>query len=249
MPSVRRAAATLNALAGGSAPARLADLARITGSPPSSQLAVCNTLVEAGLLTRDADGRYRLGPHVLELSRAYLERADIHTAFESVTADPEALPEHTLVLSVLDGGDVVYIGRRRGARALSVPYELGMRLPANCTASGKALLASGDDEAVRERYPAGLRALTGRSITDLDALLAELARWRSLGYAVDEEETAAGMTCVGAAITDGSGAVAGAIALSSVSSAMRGGELERTAAEVRRVARRISAELGAPAPA
>lgn len=249
MPSVRRAAATLNALARSPAPARLAELARATGSPPSSQLAVCNTLVEAGLLSREADGRYRLGPHVLELSRAYLERADIHTAFERVASEPQALPEHTLVLSVLDGGDVVYIGRRRGPRALSVPYELGMRLPANCTASGKALLASHSDEDVRGRYAGGLRALTPRSITDLDELLAELARWRRLGYAVDAEETAPGMTCIGAAISDSSGAVAGAIALSSVSSAMRGREVQRTAEEVRRVAGLISAALGAPAPA
>ena len=168
--------------------------------PRSSTLALCNTLVEAGLLTRSAEAGYSLGPHVLELSRAYLAGTDIHRSFEQVLGREGALDEHTLVLSVLEHTDVVYVGRRLGRRAVSVPYELGMRLPANCTASGKVLLSELSDEEVRARFADGLQALTSHSIVDIEVLLRELERWRSAGFALDEQETALGMTCVGAAV-------------------------------------------------
>lgn len=247
VPSVTRAVALLNALAAGPSPARLADLSRSLDIPRSSTLALCNTLVEAGLLTRSAEAGYSLGPHVLELSRAYLAGTDIHRSFEQVLGREGALDEHTLVLSVLEHTDVVYVGRRLGRRAVSVPYELGMRLPANCTASGKVLLSELADEEVRARFADGLQALTSHSIVDIEVLLRELERWRSAGFALDEQETALGMTCVGAAVYDSSRHAVAAIAMSAVTAALDEGALEQTAAAVRRIADEISATLGAPA--
>lgn len=246
VPSVTRAVALLNALAAGASPARLADLSRTLGIPRSSTLALCNTLVESGLLTRSAEGSYSLGPHVLELSRAYLADTDIHRSFEQIVGQEGALEEHTLVLSVLEHTDVVYVGRRHGRRAVSVPYELGMRLPANCTASGKALLSELSDEEVRNRFADGLQALTSHSIVDIEELLRDLARWRSAGFALDEQETALGMTCVGAVVYDSSRRAVAAIAMSAVTAALGEGTLEQTAAEVKRIAGQVSADLGAP---
>ncbi len=247
VPSVLRAGRILDALAAGPPRATLAALSRSLEIPRSSTLALCNSLVEAGLLARDPDGLYRLGPHTLELSRAFLSQTDIHSEFQRVVAQVDALPEQTLVCAVLRGRDVVYIASRPGTSPLGVSYEIGMRLPAHCTATGLAMLSTLPEAKVRDLY-AGveLERLTERSISSAKELSERLEGVRERGYAVDNGETAPGMTCIGAAVRDGAGATAGAVAVSLPEASRRKRELPTVAGEVRRIAAAISRALGAP---
>lgn len=248
VPSVIRAGKILDALASGPPTAPLAELSRRLGYPRSSTLAICNSLVEAGLLLRDANGAYRLGPHTLELGRAYLGRTDLLSEFRRAVAEDSFLPEQTLVCAVLRGRDVIYLGSRPGANPIGVNYEIGLRLPAHCTASGLAMLSTFDDAEIDELY-AGvgeLGQLTPRSISDLAQLRARLVKIRASGYAIDEEETALGMLCVGAAVRDSAAAAVGAVAVSMPKGARSGPGLKDDVNEVRRLAGRISAALGAP---
>jgi DNA-binding IclR family transcriptional regulator len=251
VPSVTRAVRILNALADGPSNASLATLSRRLQLPRSSTLALCNTLAEAELLARNADGTYRLGSHILELSRSFLGQTDLHSEFERAVAELNVLPEQTVVCTVLRARDVVYIGRRPGTYPLGVGYELGMRLPAHCTASGLALLAAMRDTEVAARYDDaekdGLVTLTARSIASVDELLERLPEVRERGYAVDDEETAVGVLSIGAAACDRAGAAAGAVAASMAKAAIRDREIPGVATEVTRLAARISASLGAPA--
>ena len=237
----------LQALAEGPPTATLAALSRRLELPRSSALALCNSLVKAGLMTREAAGSYRLGPGVVALARAYLTQTDLRTEFDRLTRGVPVLPEETLLLSVRDGTDVVYIGRRIGSRPVAVSYELGLRLPAHCTASGKALLAALPPEEIRGLYPphTRLRAPTPQSITDVSALIRDLAETRERGYAVDNEELAPGMVCVGAAVPDRTGRALGAVAIGMVKAAMADGALARAAAELQRLADSIALGLGA----
>lgn len=246
VPSVLRAGRILDFLASGPPRATLASLSRGLGIPRSSTLALCNSLVEVGLLARDGDGFYRLGPHTLELSRAFLSQTDIHSEFQRVVSELGLLPEQTLVCAVLRDRDVVYIGSRAGTRPLGVSYEIGMRLPAHCTATGLAMLSAMPEEGVEELY-AGveLERLTERSIASVEELRERLAGVRERGYAVDNGETAPGMVCIGAPVRDSAG-TAGAVAVSLPEAARRKRELPAVAREVRRIADAISRALGAP---
>jgi DNA-binding IclR family transcriptional regulator len=202
-------------------------------------------------MTRDSDGSYRLGPGVVALARAYLTQTDLHTEFDRLTRGEPVLPEETLLLSVRDGSDVVYIGRRIGSRPVAVSYELGLRLPAHCTASGKALLAALPADEARRLYPLNTRLppLTPQSITDVSALMRELAETRARGYAIDNEELATGMMCVGVAVPDRTGQAVGAVAVGMVKAAMTDSTLPKAVAEMQRLADSISLGLGATAPA
>ena len=165
VPSVLRAGRILDELASGEPRATLASLSLGLGIPRSSTLALCNSLVEIGLLARDPDGLYRLGPHTLELSRAFLGQTDFHSEFQRAVPELGVLPEQTLVCAVLRGRDVVYIGRRPGTSPLGVSYEIGMRLPAHCTATGLSILGSLPEAEVGELYEgAELEQLTARSL-------------------------------------------------------------------------------------
>ena len=147
---------------------------------------------------------------------------------------------------MLNGADVVYVSFIDGRRALAVRYEIGMRLPAAFTASGKAILAT--------LPPARVREIVGRAAVNpqphggrktLRALQAELDETRERGFSLDDEETAPGMACVGAPVFSGEGGEAvGAVALSMVKNTPAW--LDPAGSQfVRRLAAAISAELGA----
>jgi DNA-binding IclR family transcriptional regulator len=250
VPSVLRAVRILNALAAGPASASLASLSRRLQLPRSSTLALCNTLVESELLVRDPAGTYRLGPHVLDLSRSFLDQTDLHSEFSRVVAQLNVLPEQTVSCAVLRDQDVVYVGRRAGTYPLGVSYEIGMRLPAHCTASGLAMLSALADDELRERYTddgEGLITLTARSVSSLPELLERVVEVRARGYAVDDEETAVGMLCIGASVRGGPGGELGSVAVSMAKATLHEREIPSVAADITRLASEIAAGLGAQA--
>jgi DNA-binding IclR family transcriptional regulator len=71
----------------------------------------------------------------------------------------------------------------------------------------------------REAYVASgpFPALTARTITDPAALRAELEKVREQGYAVDDEEIAAGLHCIAVPVRAPDGRVLAAISASGVS--------------------------------
>jgi len=91
-------------------------------------------------------------------------------------------------LSVLSGGDALYVGVRNSARPLGLAFTVGMSLPAYLSGSGKAMLALLPADEVRRLYPGGLQTrLTKKGPRDVDALLKELASIRRRGHSFDDE--------------------------------------------------------------
>lgn len=247
VPSVLRASRILGALASGPPRATLAALSIGLGIPRSSTLALCNSLVETGLVVRDPDGLYRLGPQTLELSRAFLGQTDFYSEFQRAVAELGVLPEQTLVCAVLRERDVVYIGRRAGTSPLGVSYEIGMRLPAHCTATGLSMLSTLPESRIEELYAgAELERLTDSSVGSRAELRERLAAVRERGYAVDDGETARGMICIGAPVGGDAGETVGAVAVSMPKGAHTSAQLTADAADLRRLADQISRGLGAP---
>jgi len=242
---VARAARMLEELSAAPAGLTLSELARAIGAPKSSCLAVCATLVEAGLLARTPSGAYRLGWKVVPLGRSYLAQSNLVTEFRRVDQELNLLPEDTIVLSLLDGRTVVYVGTRPGLRPVAMHYEIGLRLPAHCTASGKALLAALAGADLAARYADEVfDTLTPHSLTRMPDLTAELARTRQRGYAIDDEETALGMICVGAAIVSPGGRPAGALSVSMVKATVDDGRITDAAESIRHLTRALAARLG-----
>ena len=247
VPAVARAVRLLDALAAAREPMSLSTLTRTLALPKSTVHNLCLTLVQTGLLTRFENGTYHLGLHVMDLAHAFVARTDLTVEFVRVWESLALLPEETIILSVLDGADVVYVACRNGSRPLGVNFRIGMRLPANCTASGKALLSSLSPQRVAELMrTAGFRPLTRKSVASLGVLQRQLATSRARGFAVDDEETRDGMLCFGAPVFDSrSGEAVAGVAVSMLKAAQ--GRRERTIAAqaVKRTAEALSRRLGA----
>jgi len=110
-------------------------------------------------------------------------------------ADLYELTHETVHLAVLHGTEIVYVNKIHGHRPARSPSRIGARLPAYCTAVGKALLAF-DHDAAEAAIEAGLPALTEYTLTDADRLRAELRRIRQDGIAYDRQEATIGLICV-----------------------------------------------------
>jgi IclR family transcriptional regulator, blcABC operon repressor len=248
VPAVTRATRLLDALAHAREPVPLSELTRQLNLPKSTVHGLCTTLVQAGLVTRFENGTYHLGLHIMDLAHAFLSRTDLTVQFAKLWDSLALLPEETIILSVLDGADVVYIACRNGSRPLGVSFRIGMRLPANCTASGKALLSSLSPERVGELMgTAGLRPLTRKSVAALAALQRQLALARKRGYSVDDEETRDGMICFGAPVFDSSRdeAVAG-VGVSLLKATVDQSQRVLAAQAVKQMAEALSKRMGAP---
>jgi DNA-binding IclR family transcriptional regulator len=249
VPAVERAALLLDALAASRQPQSLADLARALALPRSSVHGLLATLVALDLARRDDDAEFSLGPKALQWADAYGAQSDVLRAFDAQLDRNPVLGTETVMLATLEGADVVYLACRQGSRPLAVNFRVGGRFPAAATSSGKAMLASLTDEAVRERVaPAGLRRLTRHGVATMPALLRQLETFRQQGWAVDDEETAEGMQCFGAAVFDARGGRArAAVAVSVIKAGLTPKRRAELVDAIRRLAAGVSAALGAPA--
>jgi len=201
-PAVTRAVAVLDALAAEpGVAAGTSELSRRLGLPKSSIANICAALVEAGLLRRAGAG-FRLGRRLAELGGAYLSAVDQVQEFYDACESLETASDETMQLGILDGTEVTYIARHDGRQPIRLASEIGRRLPASCTAMGKAAMASldGDELAERLRGVRWLPTMTANSHRTVEALLADLEGVRERGYAIDDEETAEGVVCYAIAI-------------------------------------------------
>jgi IclR family transcriptional regulator, acetate operon repressor len=153
------------------------------------------------------DRRYHPGPvlRAVEPSEApavLLRRA----ALPHLEALVERVRESANVM-VLVGDEVRFIATVESPQVLRVGDRAGRVLPAHLTSGGKALLASLEPSELDELYG---------SRTDVDAarLRRELAAIRKRGYALNNQQTEAGLTAVGIALPASDGPPTAAISIS-----------------------------------
>lgn len=243
---MERAVAVLEAIGAGRSPQTLASLTAQLGLPKSSLLGICNTLTKAGLLQRNEFGAFWLGRRLVDLSHAYLSKTNTATHFLEAWEALKILPEETVVLSALEGADVVYIACQNGTHGLTFNYRIGMRLPASCTASGKAMLSTLPPAAIDSLFGnAALLRLTAKSVKNLEALRRDLASAQRRGYAIDKEETREGMCCIGAPVFSVPNAPATvAIAISMLKAEFGTAKRDKVIETVLTLARNLSERLG-----
>lgn len=247
VPAVARAARLLDTLAAAKQAMTLAALVKALGLPKSTVHGLCATLAQANLVERLDNGSYQLGTRVMDLAHAYMGRTDVAAEFQAILKTESPMPAESLVLSVLDGADIVYVGCRNGSRPFGFNFRIGMRLPANCTASGKAMLSSLPAERIIDlAVSRAFYSLTRKSVTRPEPLLAQLRQVAAQGYAVDDEETRHGMVCIGAPIFGAASAEAvAAVAVSLPKSTLNADHEALAIRTVRRLAGAISHRLGA----
>jgi IclR family transcriptional regulator, acetate operon repressor len=181
----------------------------------SSAFALLQTLIARGFATDSGsrqNRRYRLGMALAKLGDAAEAQAPLVNVatpiLQSLTRDTGL----TTRLVVPDGPYAVVIARVDAPGSVRFASHLGKREYPHCTSAGKALLAALPPERARAlAVEAGMPARTSRTITDPAALLRDLELAAARGFAIDDEEDADGVFCVGAAVHDRAGKCVAAI--------------------------------------
>lgn len=247
-PALRRGAGILDAVASSPVPLTAAMLSRNLGLPKSTTHGLLGTMLELGMLVKAADGTYQIGPQIMRWAHAFLNQTDLIRAFQEHMAGNDDLHDYAITLSVLDGNDVVYLACRNSQRPLGFTFQIGMRLPAAFTATGKIMLSSLSDQEIQQHLKSQWpHQLTSRSVSNLDQLMNDIQQARNHGFSIDNGQIRDGMFCVGVAVRDFSNKVIAGLALSLLENEAVETNIEQVAEKLQAISLALSLRLGAPA--
>lgn len=191
-------------------------------------------MLERNQMIERVGTNYRLSTRLHELGRTVYApgQEELRDLLIPFLVDLYAATQKTVHLAGLYGTDVVYLAKLYGHRQLSTPARIGHRIPAHCTAVGKAMLAH-DPDATDAAMARALRRYTNDTITEPIALATELATIRRIGIAVENGEVHRGLSCVAVPIIDSSGRPVAALSVSGPTGRL---DVRSHAATLRRVA-------------
>lgn len=198
----------------------ISELAGTLGLTRSTTHRYVATLARLGYLDQDAATRkYRLGSRVLDLGFSMLGSMELREIAGPYLRRLTDATGYTSNLAIRDDTDVILIDRVRGRPGryhhLEFTLHVGSRLPAYCSATGKALLAflpRPDLEHLLDRVDLIQRG--PNTLAGTGALLAELDQVRRTGIAVNDEELERALRSVAAPVRSRSGEVVAAVNVS-----------------------------------
>lgn len=170
--------------------------------PKSSTSRLLKAMARVGLLTSfEGKPGYRVGNLVFETSRRHRSNSTLSLFADEALGQIAKATGHTGYVAILDGTEIIGLRMRHGTRALRVVTSPGDRLPAFASASGRALLARLDDQAVRANHTA-LQPPSPHAPQTLDDLLQALQLVRDKGWAQATDECLPGVESLAIAVRD-----------------------------------------------
>ena len=224
----------------------LSEIAREMKSSKSATHATLHTLVDHQYLRIVEPGpRYLPGMALIRLGDLASARDPIASISRSILNDLSVKTGLTVRIALNDNGYPVFVERIDGPGVVRFFTPLGVRELPHVSSVGKAILAELPDKRIREiAEESGLEARTAKSITTLPKLMADIRKIRTRGYAIDDEEDAQGVFCVGAAFFDYSGQCAGGISATGLKSELSHDKVEKLGILILKHAEAITKKLG-----
>lgn len=216
VPAAENTLRILSHLAGRPAPVAASAIARELELPRSTVYHLLTTLASHGFVLHfREEQRWGLGTSAFELSGGYARQQPLARLGRPLVAALSDRLGESAHLAVISGGDVLYIVEERAPRRPALVTDVGVRLPAHLTASGRAMLAALPREQVRALFPsaAAFPDRTGLGPRRPSELRELLRLVRSRGYATEDGEVAAGLRSVGAVVKDHAGWPIAAVAV------------------------------------
>lgn len=248
MPALRNGIAILRLLAGRPGPVGAAAVARELGLPRSSTYQLLQVLVDEGLVVHIPDEQgYVLALGVFELGSAYLRHDPLEHLARPLLARLMRTLGLTVHLGILYGHETLYLLKEQPERAVTLVTDVGVRLPAHLTATGRAMLAMLPPEQVRAIYASRdyFVERTGQGPRSLRALTSLLAADRRRGWSIEDGHTTDGVTCIATAALDHNGHPVASFSVSFLSDRIRTeAEHERLGAQLRDSAAQLTRRLG-----
>jgi DNA-binding IclR family transcriptional regulator len=205
VPAATRTLRVLRFLASQPDPVPLDRIVRACGLPRSTAYHLLRAMVDEGFVVHLADEhRYGLGVAAFEVGSGYSRQEPLQRIARRPLADLVDRVHQTAHLAVLHGRDVLYVLEERAPGRAPLVTDVGVRLPAHLTASGRAILARLPAAQVRALYPSPREFVDRHGVgpRTLSALRTLLAETRQRGYATEDGEVTPGLASVAAPVLD-----------------------------------------------
>ncbi len=149
---------------------------------------------------------FHLTSRILRLGFAFVTSNSIATLALPILEQLSAHIHESCSVSLLDGGQIVYVARSAPKRVMTIDLGTGSRLPAYCTSMGRVLL-SALPKGELDAYLANteLRAMTPKTIRDRKRLAVAIRRVRAQGYALVDEELELGLRSIAVPVVSQTG--------------------------------------------
>ena len=247
--TVDKALDILESFTGADTELGVSELSRRLGINATSVYKILSTLKKRGYVRQEnPKGKYRLGIRVFELGCVFQEQSSLIRTARPFLEKLGLSCGETVNLAILspDMTEILYVDKIESKEVLKTDIRLGTRLPAHCTALGKAIVAFLPPEKYAEVFPAGkpLQRLTEFSIPDPERLSSLLESVRKNGYAVDNEEFKHGVRCVAAPVKGRKGMVTAAVSITGPASRLTSDRIEGLSCQIKETAKLLSKALG-----
>jgi DNA-binding IclR family transcriptional regulator len=242
VPAATRALRILRFLAAQPGPVPAERIARAVGMPRSTAYHLLNAMTSEGFVVHVADDRgYGLGLAAFEVGTGFARQEPLQRVARRPLAELSTQIRQTAHLAVMHGRDVLYVIEQRYPGRPMLVTDVGVRLPAHLTASGRAILASLPKNQLRALFPdsASFVNRTGTGPRSLTALHSVLTETRRRGYAVEDGEVSPDMASVAVAVHDHNRHPIAAVAVTYTGEADQSYLAGRVAATAAELARRL----------
>lgn len=244
VPALERGTAILTLIGENPGQLRLIDISKTLDINKSSLFSLLNTLSCLGLICKDKSDTYSLGAKLGSLGTLYFRQFDLLEQFNIESQSSVDKINETIQLSILDGTDIIYLGRRDANKPIRISTFPGTRFPAHTTAMGKILLSQFSYEQLHALFPgAQLEPKTPYTVKTLADLWQQIEFIHQTGYIIEFQESTIGFSCVAAPIYNSGKKIIAAISATLLESHQNENH-EKALTEILHLSHRLSALAG-----
>ena len=247
VPAATRALRVLRYLATQPDPVTLERLASAVDLPRSSAYHLVRAMVDEGFVAHlPEEHRYGLGVAAFEVGSGFTRQEPLARLARRPLAELVDRTGHGAHLAVLHGRDVLYVIEERAPGRPPLVTDVGVRLPAQLTASGRALLAGLPAAQVRALFPdrAAFVLRHDAGPTSPSTLRRLLVDVRARGWAEEDGEVTPGLASVGTVVLDHAGHPAAGLALTFPADEVLPEQRASLARQVRAAAGELTRRIG-----
>ncbi|GGV13737.1 IclR family transcriptional regulator [Actinomadura cremea] len=203
VPAARRALAVLRLLAAAPGPLPASSIARTLALPRSSTYHLLTAMAEDGFVAYvPEERRWGLGVAAFEIGSAYLRHEPLERLARPLLRRLVDRTGEIAQLGVLHGAETLYLLKEQPPHPATLVTDVGVRMPAHLTASGRSLLAHLPPAQVRALFPGPFVDRTGRGPRSLPALRRVLAEDARRGWSSEDGHVTEGFASIAACAFD-----------------------------------------------
>ena len=211
VPALDKTFQILDLITDSTQPLTAAHIAKKLDLPRSSTHNILQSLLTKHVIYKDTDNRFYLGSYLMYWAGKYEQQQGVIQLFKDLIVQYPILLQHTVTLSKLDLGEVVFLACHEAPAPLGFTFRAGVRVPAVFSATGKAMLSTLPLQTIESLYDGIFpKSLTPSGVTNFATLASELTAIHQSRISLDDGQLREGMYCLGTYIRNASGhAIAG----------------------------------------